>query len=109
MEHPPNPEGSDTTEDGATDAVPVIDTEQAPKVAASSPKKAESIRRRDSNRSLLGTPDYLAPELLLGKGHDTSVDWWAVGICLFEFLTGYPPFMGSQPEEIFRNILKHGR
>ncbi|OZJ04243.1 hypothetical protein BZG36_04242 [Bifiguratus adelaidae] len=107
IEHPPNPEGSETTEDGATDAVPAIDTDQALKVAPSSPKKAESIRRRDSNRSLLGTPDYLAPELLLGKGHDTSVDWWAVGVCLFEFLTGYPPFMGSQPEEIFRNILKH--
>ncbi|KAL1917707.1 uncharacterized protein VTP21DRAFT_3541 [Calcarisporiella thermophila] len=64
-------------------------------------------RRHHSSKSLLGTPDYLAPELLLGIGHDTSVDWWALGVCLFEFLTGYPPFMNETPELIFRNILNH--
>lgn len=71
---------------------------------------ARSIRRhRGSSKALLGTPDYLAPELLLGIGHDAAVDWWSLGVCLFEFLTGYPPFMDEAPEAIFKNILNHGK
>ncbi|XP_074549426.1 serine/threonine-protein kinase greatwall isoform X2 [Halichoeres trimaculatus] len=54
---------------------------------------------------ILGTPDYLAPELLLGKPHDYMVDWWALGVCLFEFLTGVPPFNDETPQLVFQNIL----
>ncbi|KAF0028434.1 hypothetical protein F2P81_019521 [Scophthalmus maximus] len=54
---------------------------------------------------ILGTPDYLAPELLLGKPHDCRVDWWALGVCLFEFLTGVPPFNDETPQLVFQNIL----
>lgn len=54
---------------------------------------------------ILGTPDYLAPELLLGKSHDCMVDWWALGVCLFEFLTGVPPFNDDTPQLVFQNIL----
>ncbi|KAG0023885.1 hypothetical protein BGZ81_007899 [Podila clonocystis] len=69
---------------------------------------ARSVRRhRGSSKALLGTPDYLAPELLLGIGHGAAVDWWSLGVCLFEFLTGYPPFMDEAPEAIFKNILNH--
>ncbi|KAF9352546.1 hypothetical protein BGX26_009666 [Mortierella sp. AD094] len=64
-------------------------------------------RHRGSSKALLGTPDYLAPELLLGIGHGSAVDWWSLGVCLFEFLTGYPPFMDEAPEAIFKNILNH--
>jgi len=39
-----------------------------------------------------GTPDYFAPELLLGAGHNASLDWWTLGILLYEFLDGVPPF-----------------
>ncbi|KAI9140186.1 serine/threonine protein kinase 15 [Paraphysoderma sedebokerense] len=60
-----------------------------------------------SSKAVLGTPDYLAPELLLGIGHDNAVDWWALGVCLFEFLVGYPPFTADTPELIFKNILNH--
>ncbi|KAG0219966.1 hypothetical protein BGX31_011114 [Mortierella sp. GBA43] len=64
-------------------------------------------RHRGSSKALLGTPDYLAPELLLGIGHGPAVDWWSLGVCLFEFLAGYPPFMDEAPEAIFKNILDH--
>ncbi|XP_051909891.1 serine/threonine-protein kinase greatwall isoform X2 [Hippocampus zosterae] len=59
---------------------------------------------------ILGTPDYLAPELLLRASHgrcrcDCMVDWWALGVCLFEFLTGVPPFNDETPQLVFENIL----
>ncbi|XP_035577816.1 serine/threonine-protein kinase greatwall-like isoform X4 [Zalophus californianus] len=53
-----------------------------------------------------GTPDYLAPALLLGRAHGPAVDWWALGVCLFEFLTGIPPFNDETPQQVFQNILK---
>lgn len=58
--------------------------------------------------SRLGTPDYVAPELLQGKGDAPSVDWWALGVCLFEFLTGLPPFNAATPANIYSNILDYG-
>ncbi|KAJ3611243.1 hypothetical protein NHX12_021259 [Muraenolepis orangiensis] len=68
----------------------------------------KSVRRGPvpvEGAQVLGTPDYLAPELLLGKPHDFMVDWWALGVCLFEFLTGVPPFNGETPQLVFQNIL----
>ena len=61
-----------------------------------------------SPKTVLGTPYYLAPELLLGLEHGTAVDFWALGICIFEWLTGNPPFLGDQPENVFSNILNNG-
>ncbi|KAL3505283.1 hypothetical protein ACH5RR_035124 [Cinchona calisaya] len=58
-----------------------------------------------SQRSAVGTPDYLAPEILLGTQHGYAADWWSVGIILFEFITGLPPFSAELPEIIFDNIL----
>ncbi|CAK9291087.1 unnamed protein product [Gordionus sp. m RMFG-2023] len=58
-----------------------------------------------STRPILGTPDYLAPEIITNKLHDYSSDFWSLGVCLFEFLTGYPPFSDNQLENIFSNIL----
>lgn len=52
-----------------------------------------------------GTPDYLAPELLLGNDHSYEVDWWALGCIMYEFLTGIPPFNDSTPEGIFDRIM----
>ncbi|KAM9307886.1 serine/threonine-protein kinase greatwall [Gastrophryne carolinensis] len=69
----------------------------------------KSVRRGGApaeNEKILGTPDYLAPELLQGKPHGPSVDWWALGVCLFEFLTGIPPFNDETPAQVFQNILK---
>ncbi|XP_015269771.1 PREDICTED: serine/threonine-protein kinase greatwall [Gekko japonicus] len=69
----------------------------------------KSVRRGAApveGESILGTPDYLAPELLFAKAHGPAVDWWALGVCLFEFLTGIPPFNDETPPQVFQNILK---
>ncbi|KAF8406405.1 hypothetical protein HHK36_008492 [Tetracentron sinense] len=58
-----------------------------------------------SRQSAVGTPDYLAPEILLGTEHGYAADWWSVGIILFEFITGIPPFTAERPEIIFDSIL----
>lgn len=58
-----------------------------------------------SRNSAVGTPDYLAPEILLGTEHGYAADWWSVGIILFELITGIPPFSAERPELIFDNIL----
>ncbi|PKU87082.1 probable serine/threonine protein kinase IRE4 isoform X3 [Dendrobium catenatum] len=60
---------------------------------------------RESQSFAVGTPDYLAPEILLGTGHGYAADWWSVGVILFELITGIPPFTASLPEMIFDNIL----
>eukprot|EP00163_Fabomonas_tropica_P023037 TRINITY_DN40306_c0_g1_i1.p1 TRINITY_DN40306_c0_g1~~TRINITY_DN40306_c0_g1_i1.p1 ORF type:complete len:599 (+),score=97.30 TRINITY_DN40306_c0_g1_i1:204-2000(+) len=53
----------------------------------------------------VGTPDYVAPEALLGQEHGPTLDWWSTGIILFELVTGIPPFNDDAPELIFNNIL----
>ncbi|KAJ3317685.1 hypothetical protein HDV06_001311 [Boothiomyces sp. JEL0866] len=64
----------------------------------------EKMEERNQKK-LVGTPDYLAPESILGMGQGTSVDWWAAGVILFEFLYGIPPFNAPTPPQVFENIL----
>ncbi|KAI5562081.1 hypothetical protein BDE02_15G031400 [Populus trichocarpa] len=66
---------------------------------------SEHQRERRKKRSAVGTPDYLAPEILLGTGHGTTADWWSVGVILFELIIGIPPFNAEHPQTIFDNIL----
>ncbi|KAF8961010.1 AGC/NDR protein kinase [Flammula alnicola] len=65
-----------------------------------------SIRNEDPRYadSIVGSPDYMAPEVLRGKPYTYSVDFWSLGCILFEFLAGFPPFSGSTPEETWTNL-----
>ncbi|TKR62293.1 hypothetical protein L596_026275 [Steinernema carpocapsae] len=57
------------------------------------------------DKQLCGTPEYIAPEVILRQGYGNPVDWWALGIILYEFLVGIVPFLGESPEELFSNII----
>lgn len=52
-----------------------------------------------------GTPEYIAPEVILRQGYGKPVDWWAMGIVLYEFLVGCVPFFGDTPEELFGQVI----
>ncbi|KIK91830.1 hypothetical protein PAXRUDRAFT_830489 [Paxillus rubicundulus Ve08.2h10] len=65
-----------------------------------------SIRHEDPRYadSIVGSPDYMAPEVLRGKPYTYSVDYWSLGCIFFEFLAGFPPFSGGTPEETWTNL-----
>lgn len=66
------------------------------------PKK---VKPKEERIRIVGTPQYMAPEMTLGKGLDKpAVDYWALGVILFEMLIGCTPFDGDTPEEMFENI-----
>lgn len=60
-----------------------------------------------ANRRIVGTPDYLSPEILLGAEYGTASDWWALGVITYEFFIGTPPFSADDEKRIFDNIINH--
>ncbi|KAK0570904.1 hypothetical protein LWI29_008217 [Acer saccharum] len=65
---------------------------------------AEPINAR--SKSFVGTHEYLAPEVISGQGHGSAVDWWTLGVFLYEMIYGRTPFKGENNEKTLINILK---
>ncbi|KAL8525989.1 hypothetical protein ACS0TY_015276 [Phlomoides rotata] len=59
----------------------------------------------EKSNSFVGTEDYLAPEMILGHGHDFAVDWWCLGVVLYEMLYGTTPFRGSTRKDTYHRII----
>eukprot|EP00831_Metopus_contortus_P054339 TRINITY_DN4571_c0_g2_i1.p1 TRINITY_DN4571_c0_g2~~TRINITY_DN4571_c0_g2_i1.p1 ORF type:complete len:352 (-),score=64.17 TRINITY_DN4571_c0_g2_i1:28-1083(-) len=66
---------------------------------------SKAIAPEKKSLSFVGTPDYLAPEIINCEGHDRSVDWWILGILVYEMLVGITPFFDQNDKALFNNIV----
>ncbi|XP_048232785.1 serine/threonine-protein kinase tricornered isoform X4 [Ricinus communis] len=78
--------------------------------AAPKRTQQEQLKHWQKNRRMLaystvGTPDYIAPEVLLKKGYGMECDWWSLGAIMYEMLVGYPPFYSDDPMSTCRKIV----
>ena len=64
---------------------------------------AKKVTRR--TYTICGTPEYIAPEILLNKGHGKPVDWWTFGILIYEMHAGHAPFTDDDPMNIYKKII----
>ncbi|XP_077149128.1 microtubule-associated serine/threonine-protein kinase 3-like [Ranitomeya variabilis] len=76
---------------------PTSDTYKAP---------FDDITNEFLDNEILGTPSYMAPEVILKKGYGRPVDWWSIWIILYEFLLGFTPFNGTSKKEIYCSIIR---
>ncbi|CAH8313455.1 unnamed protein product [Eruca vesicaria subsp. sativa] len=81
-------------------------------ITSTAPKRSqqEQLQHWQKNRRMLaystvGTPDYIAPEVLLKKGYGMECDWWSLGAIMYEMLVGYPPFYADDPMSTCRKIV----
>jgi serine/threonine kinase 38 len=100
-------------------ALPAFDATAADAAAApgapappppSAAEAADALRRWQENRrrlafSTVGTPDYIAPEVLLKRGYGVECDWWSLGAIAYEMMVGFPPFYADEPMATCRKIV----
>ncbi|RZR96576.1 hypothetical protein BHM03_00025615 [Ensete ventricosum] len=72
---------------------------------AAKPPSSSTWSSRGKSNSFVGTEEYVAPEIIEGRGHDFAVDWWGLGVVLYEMLYGRTPFRGQNRKETFYRIL----
>lgn len=68
--------------------------------------KENVIKHNEGAKSFCGSIAYLAPEMIKKKGHGKSMDWYLLGVLLYEMLIGIPPFYDDSKEQLFHNIQK---
>ena len=68
-------------------------------------KNLKNKKRREFAFSTVGTPDYIAPEVIRQKGYGQEIDWWSLGVIMFEMMIGYPPFFSDSSAETCKKIL----
>ena len=68
-------------------------------------KNLKNRKKREYAYSTVGTPDYIAPEVFTRKGYGQEIDWWSLGIIMFEMMIGYPPFYSESSTETCKKIL----
>nr|AML79020.1 putative LOV domain-containing protein [Sinapis alba] len=86
--------------------IPSVDEKKKKKQQKSQQSPIFMAEPMRASNSFVGTEEYIAPEIISGAGHTSAVDWWALGILMYEMLYGYTPFRGKTRQKTFANVLQ---